>query len=677
MLMKKKVEQYKENKRLNFQLNFLTQKRDNEKYELFISLVKRKDFDIDLNSSLRKFFIELKNLKRIDIIRINDLLNMIYKMLERKEVNILHLSDLHFGKEYIKTIPQSDLDKRDTTLKKLIENLKTISEENKDWKPDIIAISGDIGYAGKKEDYLLAKKWLINLLSELNLEGKNLIMSPGNHDRYVEDIMNNRKYPMDMEDSDKNWYEYESESFKERFKEFIGFSKDFALPLKLKDEDSYLSGYRDIQGIRFVVLNSARYAYGGEKDKGRLYLGWPDVNNLVGDNILINPDKYNESPIIISLFHHPDNWFDDSVTNEYSGHAATYNFLAKRCHIMISGHVHAEKIGPPKRIGDGATHFSVGASYLRQAYVNNCAILKLDLNHRILKRLPINFNSSEIEWIPDFDNIKEFYLGKEQILYTNTQIGAKEIKKKSNAQLESVRKKNLDKLIEKLPKIEKKFNDKTSNISGALEFQIKVVPKNLKSNLFDESQYSSLKEVLRSNTYGPSLITDSYKIIFDNLKVSREGLYSIITYSLDEIPMGGNIFIAKEGIIIFKWYYNEFRSNVQKNRFPKDYVSSFLLGFFDFLYVLFSNFDYSEGLKIIFSIDKLKGWIYTPMPDWLPVDYSCQTSSDYFEPYEFECEVNNLSLKSYKIELIKEKLMRQILLEMGYEEEFRINPEFF
>ncbi len=373
MLRIKKIGQYRKNKRLFLQINFLINKSNKIDYELFTPFVKT------------------------------------------KEVKILHLSDLHFGIENTMSIPQAELDKRDTTLKKLTENLKQISEVCKEWKPDIIAITGDIGYAGKKEDYTLAKKWISNLLFELNVENKNLIICPGNHDRNIKNVLNKSKYPKEINDSDKKWYNFESEDFEKRFEEFINFTKDFLIPLKLKGRESYLSGYREIRGIKFIVLNSARYAYGGDKDKGKLYLGWADVNNLYGDNSLTDPKKWDKSLITISLFHHPDSWFHDSVTNEYGCHVATYNFLAEQCHIMLSGHLHAEKLGPEKRIGSGARHFSVGAAYLRQEYANNCAILRLDINRRILKRLPINFNSSKIEWVPDFKGIKEYNLRKELI----------------------------------------------------------------------------------------------------------------------------------------------------------------------------------------------------------------------------------------------------------------------
>lgn len=239
---------------------------------------------------------------------------------------------------------------------------------------------------------------------------QNSIIRSGNHDRNIENLCNKSNYPKDISDSDKKWYKFESENINKGFEEFIFFTKGFLTPLKLNGRESYLSGYREIRGIKFIVLNSARYAYGGNVDRGKLFLGWPDVNILLGDNILTDIEDYDNSAIIVSLFHHPDSWFHDSVTNEYSDHVATYNFLAERCHIMLSGHLHAGKLGPEKRIGFGARHFSIGAAYLRQEYANNCAILRLDLDRRVLERLPITFNSSKIKWIPDIKGIREFNL---------------------------------------------------------------------------------------------------------------------------------------------------------------------------------------------------------------------------------------------------------------------------
>ena len=377
------------------------------------------------------------------------------------------MSDLHFGIENTRHIPQAELDKRKTTLDKFIKNLKTILTENKEWKPGVLVISGDIGFAGKKEDYNLAREWLTNLLTEIRLTNEDLILCPGNHDRYIEDIMENPIYPNDINDSDCKWYKWNSESFSKRFEKFIDFAKEVSKPLSFKSEDNYLIGFKEVKGLRFIVLNSSRFVLGGKKDKGNLFLGWPIVNTLEDEGIFVNPDDYDNSKITIAVFHHPDNWYHDEVLNEYRDHVATYNFLTKRCHIMLSGHVHSEKIGPPKRSGYGAWHFSVGATYLRQEYANNFAILKINFDDRLVKRLTINFDSSNLEWKGDFSNIESYSLTKNQEKLIASQIKSSKKRIEKNTDQKKEKKKlekfnQIAKVVEKnkLRKMYREIKDK-------------------------------------------------------------------------------------------------------------------------------------------------------------------------------------------------------------------------
>ena len=60
----------------------------------------------------------------------------------------LHLSDLHFGDQN-----ETNSAKRTNTLNKLLLTLKNLPTE---WKPQSIAISGDIGWKGLGNDYKIA-----------------------------------------------------------------------------------------------------------------------------------------------------------------------------------------------------------------------------------------------------------------------------------------------------------------------------------------------------------------------------------------------------------------------------------------------------------------------------------------------------------------------------------------
>jgi len=96
------------------------------------------------------------------------------------KVNILHLSDLHFGIEPSQERPETTLAQRKNALEELIKGLKGIDD---DWQPDIVAISGDIGWAGCETDYKEARKWIEkDLLMALGLSVDDLIVCAGNHD---------------------------------------------------------------------------------------------------------------------------------------------------------------------------------------------------------------------------------------------------------------------------------------------------------------------------------------------------------------------------------------------------------------------------------------------------------------------------------------------------------------
>ena len=103
------------------------------------------------------------------------------------ENNILHITDLHFG------------DNRQTEsgeiITKLFEHLKTEFKDTNDfqaWKPDWIAVSGDIAFDGEKtSNYSEAAKFFVELGEVLNVGRERFIFCPGNHDVIQENIYNN------------------------------------------------------------------------------------------------------------------------------------------------------------------------------------------------------------------------------------------------------------------------------------------------------------------------------------------------------------------------------------------------------------------------------------------------------------------------------------------------------
>ena len=94
-----------------------------------------------------------------------------------KPIKILHLSDLHFGYEPASDPVSTAQAQRSNTLNALLDALNRLDSA---WKPDMVAITGDIGWKGVEADYALAEEWLSKLLKTLGLTPDKLIMCAGN-----------------------------------------------------------------------------------------------------------------------------------------------------------------------------------------------------------------------------------------------------------------------------------------------------------------------------------------------------------------------------------------------------------------------------------------------------------------------------------------------------------------
>ena len=88
-------------------------------------------------------------------------------------IRILHLSDIHFraGKAW----------DAEPVLRKLTGFIET--EVKAGLAPDLVAITGDLAFAGIAEEYALARTWLDDLWKKLGDPPRDrLLLVPGNHD---------------------------------------------------------------------------------------------------------------------------------------------------------------------------------------------------------------------------------------------------------------------------------------------------------------------------------------------------------------------------------------------------------------------------------------------------------------------------------------------------------------
>ncbi len=235
-----------------------------------------------------------------------------------KKVNLLHLSDLHFGVEASLDYTDTAKAQRKNTLDALI---KTLQELDTEWRPDVVVISGDIGWQGVQEDYQEAKAWLEEkLLKELGLTPKDLVVCAGNHD-INRKLTFGMKPPSSSKEADV-WLAIENlDNFLRPFKAFETFCVDLKIPeLNIGKEPFYFIGHRNLKakGLRFVVLNSAWFARGGE-DKDKLWIGLPQLKVMRAASQLADPEQYDTGLITVAVLHHPPNWLNDSETSSYAG----------------------------------------------------------------------------------------------------------------------------------------------------------------------------------------------------------------------------------------------------------------------------------------------------------------------------------------------------------------------
>lgn len=85
----------------------------------------------------------------------------------------LHLSDLHFR--------ESTSWDADIVLRELLKDIKARVTVD-DLRPNLIFVTGDIAYSGKKSEYRLAATFFDQLLGVTGLDKKHLFVVPGNHD---------------------------------------------------------------------------------------------------------------------------------------------------------------------------------------------------------------------------------------------------------------------------------------------------------------------------------------------------------------------------------------------------------------------------------------------------------------------------------------------------------------
>jgi predicted MPP superfamily phosphohydrolase len=252
-------------------------------------------------------------------------------------IRLLHLSDLHFRAG---TAWDSD-----PVLRALAQCIG--ADVRGGLAPDLVAITGDLAFAGKAADYGLAADWLSRALWPLlpaGLPRDRLLLVPGNHDADRGRVGKGVRHIQDG---------LLAEQSQDAIAELLG--DDAEREIVLKRHADYLAFYRDwlgepqalpwwqrtiaIRGRRLHLagLDSAWMAC-GDADRGRLLLGRYQINQTV-----LHPDGEG-ADWRLALLHHPWDYLAEFDTHE------SRQLIHLHRDLVLRGHLHegeASFVRPP------------------------------------------------------------------------------------------------------------------------------------------------------------------------------------------------------------------------------------------------------------------------------------------------------------------------------------------
>lgn len=238
------------------------------------------------------------------------------------QFQLIHISDLH--------IRQKDDFDRSVVLDPLIRRSK--EDLKKGFTPEIVVVTGDIAFSGKKEEYEIAKTFFDRLLKGLGLSDDRLFVVPGNHDvdrkRYrpkdVPGYDNMRELNEELANSDyradllKGMTDYFR--FVERHYSHLQDISDWLVPFAMVHKAK--CGKR----IGLVGLNSA-WMCRRSPDEKEIAIGEYQIKTAT--DML---EKAGKVDLVVNLFHHPLNWLwpeDRRICKAYIKNA-----------VALCGHLH-------------------------------------------------------------------------------------------------------------------------------------------------------------------------------------------------------------------------------------------------------------------------------------------------------------------------------------------------
>lgn len=306
-------------------------------------------------------------------------------------MNILHLSDIHFGRNHYNI--SEPFSRKDEILDALLSALSSLPSV---MKPDLILVTGDIAWYGKASEYDEAYEWFGRLLECLDMDGEQLVFCPGNHDvnrgaaiPFTESDLLNDDGKLDIGKCDW-YYQYENAHLLEaRFYNYNCFCQRRGMqPYAYRLEDgsreySYLIGSSNFSfaDCKYCIacFNTAYLPYGQVLSDDQMFLGLPQIERLREDGQLWGPEKGDRDDVFrIALFHHADRFLHPNEQCEYDGRKAPLSLLLQSVDLALCGHTETGGMPVVRAYRDGGSLLTGGAAYYNDEHPNSFSLIHID-----------------------------------------------------------------------------------------------------------------------------------------------------------------------------------------------------------------------------------------------------------------------------------------------------------
>lgn len=306
-----------------------------------------------------------------------------------EEVNILHISDLHFGVGKTNREKSNYREQRKSMITSLVNELCTYQNQQGQWKPDIVVVSGDIAFRGISDEYKDYIEDFYDVIKDpekgFGLDEDCIIECPGNHDLMRDKTVlydygkkkvvfarpNKKKEGESIGSelapvSECGYEKLNRDNIGDDIdKPIVGFFHDYIVSRCGGDCQKIVRLQTPAKWpwIKFVILNSAwdcREKDDSGNDEGRLRVGLSFLEDLLPSPEII---KKKNDAIFCAVFHHP---FLALSTDDGKGGKIEQNWLAasERHPIHDGEDCFADRVKTLKCILNGHVHTSIKPEYV-------------------------------------------------------------------------------------------------------------------------------------------------------------------------------------------------------------------------------------------------------------------------------------------------------------------------